>query len=236
MSEQVESISWRRPGVLEIIISKIFKTKEPRQAPSLANLISGVSDARLTESFFKFEGAVSKIFFKYQAGVSFACPSNAEGSEAEKEQWSADVVLDQRNIATHPKIDAILKAGWGSLYQNKVFWPRMIYKDATEKDEEGNGQAKIPVKNPFYGIKYYFAPRIEIIREKFYESSGGAIDQSDLDAVGWMDSSNIEFVRSDTIVITGNTTRKTQGRRVLRTEWQTGDKFSDEVYKNPENK
>ena len=225
---KLQSISWRRPGIAEIVAYSKFSTKagESTKETNLNTLVSGFENVRLIDSHLENNGVVSKKVFRFQSSVPLASPTNADGPEAEKEQWSANVVMDQRDIALHPKIESILKAGWGSLYCGKVFWPRMIYKTVAEDEEENSGeqQKQVPVKNPFYGTTSYFCPRIEITRERYQKDTGVQIDGKVLNDIGWMDDAP-EFPLlpcMQNVILTGNNTKRVQGSLVLKTEWQGG--------------
>ena len=244
---KLRSISWRRPGIVEIIVHSKFSSKDKRadSGIDLKDVIdSSVGGFRLIESCLEFDGVSTTRVSRFQGSMLQASPTNDDGEDAEKEQWSANVIMDRRDIALHPRIDSILKAGWGSVYSGKVFWPRMIYKK-TQKDVaeinknmsegellsalEGNNEEEKPVKNSFYGTTSYFSPRIEITRDRL-EDGGWQIDGEDLNKIGRRDSTKTLLFMQD-LVLSGSSTKRVQSSLVLRTEWQGGvGVFIKEIY------
>jgi hypothetical protein len=222
-SEKIENIEWKRPGVFQVRISKVYLSGAEQESPNISKLFdSGSAVLKLVTKEIQNKGVFSKCILTYQ-GVLFIAN--------EDEQWSANVVLDQENIAMHPNIEAILKAGGGSLYQNKVSWPRMILKQEEKEGgarfSETGGDKKKPVKNPFYGTTSYFIPRIEVTREKFYNSTG-SINAAILSSIGLIDKSAESWMGDS--ILSAATTKKTQDGKVLTTVWMSGADIKKEIY------
>lgn len=228
ISEKIESIEWKRPGIFQVIISKVYLSNSLPEFPSLGNLFDSGGQLKLIAKELQNQGVFSKCILTYQGGKTFSSPT--AGSNPEDEQWAADVVLDQEDISMHPNIASILKAGGGSLYRNKVSWPRMIYEEKKEKNAEVAEveSKKKPVKNPFYGTTSYFVPRVEVSRQKFYKNSSGSIDASVLKNIGLIDAA-AEGWMGDSI-LSASTTKKTQDGKVLKTVWMSGAQFKKEIY------
>lgn len=224
----LEGVTWRRPGVLEVVVAQKFRSRG--EAVPAAVDYSPVFDAggavlRLIESHTRFEGTASSRVCKYQTAAPMASPTAERGGEydPERETWGASVVMNQRNITLHPNLSAILKAGSGSVKQDKVFWPRMIYAMV-----EGS---YVPVKNPYYGTTSYFAPRIEITRD-LYLDAGGGMDGTILDGIGWLDSAlkSFPFAENQKFILSANSFFRGRGDRILRTSWTSDPFFPDPVY------
>lgn len=232
----LDGVTWRRPGVLEVLVSQKFLSRAA--APGVVDyrpVFDGPSDLRLVESYTRFEGVSSRKVCKYQSAMPLSSPSAIDGEDAEREVWSANVALNQRDIVLHPNLAAILKAGWGSVYGSKVAWPRMIYREEKKFDAETGsiGSERVPAKNPYYGTTSYFAPRIEISRERYLET-GGAISGETLNGIGWLarDVGGFPFAGGQKFVLAGNSILRARGRRVLKTVWTSDPAFPEEVYDN----
>lgn len=227
--EKIEGIEWKRPGVFQVRVSKVYLSSSPPETPDIGNLFnSNGVQLKLVAKELQNKGVFSKCILTYQGGKTFSSPT--AGSNPEDEQWSASVVLDQEDISMHPEINSILKAGGGSLYKNKVSWPRMIYVDSKDDDTETSKKA---IKNPFYGTTSYFIPRIEVSRQKFFHNSSGSIDGSVLDEIGWIDRSVEAWMGNS--ILSASTTKKTQDGKVLTTVWMSGANIKKEIYTSDEN-
>lgn len=234
----LEGVTWRRPGVLEVVVAQKFRTRgEPEPAVVDYRSVFDAGDAtlRLIERHTRFEGTASSRVCKYQTATPMASPTAERGNgyDPERETWSANVAMNQRNITLHPNLSAILAAGWGSVNQDKVFWPRMIYEERGEVDPVTGAELSMetPVKNPYYGTTSYFAPRIEITRD-LYLDSGGVVDGTMLDAIGWLDSAlkSFPFAEDQEFILSANSILRGRGNQVLRTSWTSDPFFPDPVY------
>lgn len=211
--------------MLEVVVAQKFRTRgEPEPAVVDYRPVFDAGDAvlRLMESHTRFEGTASSRVCKYQTAWELSSPTGEKGNgfNPEREVWGANVVMNQRNITLHPNLAAILAAGSGSAAQDKVHWPRMLH------DEDG-----VPYKNPYFGTTSYFAPRIEITRDLYLETSG-PVDGTLLDAIGWFDSAlkSFPFAEDQQLVLTGNSILKGRSNRILRTAWTSDPFFPDPVY------
>jgi hypothetical protein len=220
MAEELVSVNWRRPGIVQVVVSRKYLTKEKDTgaAVGLKGLFSGV-DMRLIESHVKMEGAYSVRYSKYEGAVALASPAAVDGPIGEKETWGAEVVLEQRDLAKHPQIESILEAGKGKLVQGKVVWAPKI---------EVDGEF---VRNPFFGVSSYLSPRFEVTREK-YEGGDGKISGSALLGLGWLDNAMdyFDFMLDERFILDSRTINRGGGGRVTRVKWVSREGLVDPVY------
>jgi hypothetical protein len=216
----LKDVRWARPGNIEISVSKKFYTKsgDPGVVDYASVFFGG--NFKLIESNIVFNGTTSEKICKYRSAYHLYSRDAADGPESEKESWSLSVAMDQKEITTHPNAKAVAAAGFGVIYQDSIWWPRMI---------PGEGESG-PIKNPYFGTKYYLCPRIEITLEKFYDSAGGGIDFNQ--SVGWLDSGagGFPFMSGNSFIMSGKIIQKSKDSRIVKTTWTTQAPLPEPVY------
>lgn len=188
---ELESVSWRRPGTLELVVSRryIVGVNEPRRV-GWEDVYKTEGTLEFVENEVKYEGRVdlpkvvgrvARLTTRWRGARSFGSPTALE-PEREKERWSVNFTVSERDIVLHPNFAKIQAAGWGRVYGEKVLWPRMIYVKNEERGE--GGEEYVPVKNPMYGVRSYLAPRVEVTLEEFVTKRSDVSGEV-LDRIGW---------------------------------------------------
>jgi len=222
--EQLESVKWKKPGVLDVVVSKIFLTKDGSSKVSVdASKVWSGPLGRLVGVAYENHGVYSKKIFSYRAASAVGgagSGSYTEGGTGVDETISLNVVMDQVDLARHKNIKTILSAGSGALIDGKIIWPSRIMG--------GNGEM---IRNPWLGVQSFFSPRLEVSVEKYSKTSRNSnISASELNGIGWFDSGPLAGVAK--WVLTGKKVLKTKNQQITSTAWQGSEHgFPEPVYK-----
>lgn len=172
---RLDSISWQKPGVVKIVL---IETMHVAQYPP--SRVPGVKDL---ERFVDFPGvyagmAVRKNGILAEVLWTFVCGvviPRANGDRSpnglHSENWSMNVVLDQMDFIKHPDAKDIAENNGGIFREGSVFW--------AAKD------------NPFYGIRSYFAPAVDLSVERL-DVSETTLSFPQVDSVGYSHKNGVE--------------------------------------------
>jgi hypothetical protein len=173
----LDSVSWRKPGVLEIRISEyvlfenVFKDAKvpavkdffnapPGVRPQLEGYETGWRDGYYTRTWVFREGVESPRSPR---------DSSPAYKGAHAEQWSISATVMQVPIETHPNLKAIIKAGGGVFSDGRLEFPRYLGE----------------IKNPWYGTTDFLFPSVMVSVE--LPPVGEALDFSTLQYLGTTD-------------------------------------------------
>ena len=165
---KVDKINWRRPGVIELSVSRKIGQKDAIPAPPKKVPLDSTGE---DIAFFLIERRVEGSAYKtvtctYVAGKLL--PSF--GQDDDGTAWSMDVSLMQVPITCHPNLKAIMAAGGGVLKNGEVDWPRYVNNK----------------KNTWYGTTSFLVPSIVVTKDEVDEkSSTGSLSFPHVDDVGY---------------------------------------------------
>lgn len=227
---KLESISWQKPGMIEITLSQLEDPEKPADAPNLS-LFTDLH-AILVGSKVEFSEGVRRRFFTYRRGQNIMRSPTDRQSGNHQEEWSVNTTLSERQIQRHPKFLTLKKKYNGSVVNEVVIWPRHIQDPAsTEK--------KI-IKNPFFGVRMFLTPSITVTVQRG-TGGGNSMDFSQLNEVGYIDApTDFSFfavpVNDRTHgawILTERSFRSAGGERLEQWAWQSSvDGFPKAIYQN----
>jgi hypothetical protein len=225
-SEQLESVKWKKPGVLDVVVSKIFLTRDgPGKVTVDASKVWRGPLGRLVGISYENHDVYSKKIVSYRAAAAVGGAGGSgpytQGGGGVDETLSLSVVMDQVDLARHRNISTILSAGGGVLIDGKIVWPSHIMG--------GNGEM---IRNPWFGVQSFFCPRVEVSIERYAKvnkNNNDVISASELDGLGWFDGGPVDV--GVNWVLTGRSVLKTKNQQITKTTWQ-GSKhgFPEPVY------
>jgi hypothetical protein len=171
---RLESISWRKPAMIEITLSRYEDPERPGKMPNLADFTD--LQAAYEGSRVEMREGVQRRFFTYRMGKNIPMSPTDRERDNYQQQWSMNTTLSQWDIQRHPRFPLMRKKYNGSVVGEVVIWPRYI-QDPGSKD-------KRVIKNPMFGVRSFLVPEVEVSVEK---GSGAAMDFSQIDEVGYAD-------------------------------------------------
>jgi hypothetical protein len=163
---KLDSISWRKPGILEVEIS-CFALTDGFTKPSDPNVGDFVDFGDVTPVLEGYRrqnlGTATRVVWVFRAGKEIPdSPTDRQISDT-KSQWSMDVSLMQAPLTTHPNLMQIMEVGGGVLRDGEVDFPRMI-----------NG-----AKNTYYGTTDFLVPSVTMSCDTIEPSSNMSFNQID---------------------------------------------------------
>jgi hypothetical protein len=165
---KIESVEWRRPGVMEVQVVALIECGATVPKPPEASAYLKGFTGKLIETRVERIATADRVTWKFRGGVPPSKIGASKYNDSTDHYWSMDVALMQIPITVHPKLDAILKAGSGFLNKGDVEWPRYVAGK----------------KNKWYGISSYLFPTVVVTRDSVRES-GGDISFTEIDGVGF---------------------------------------------------
>ena len=174
---KLESISWRKPGVLEIEIS-CYALSQGFVRPAIPKIkdfvdfgdVVPVLEAIRTAN----QGIATRCSWIFRAGSELPDSPQDRQETDRKSQWSMDVSLMQVPLTVHPNLKTIMEVGGGVLRDGEVDFPRML-----------NGN-----KNPYYGTTDFLVPSVTMSCQTIEVSSGMSFAQ--VDKLGYSRKGNVE--------------------------------------------
>jgi hypothetical protein len=176
-SARLESISWRKPALVEITLSRYENpagSSEP--VPTLADFTD--FKAAYVGSRVEMSGGVRRRFFTFRMGRNIPKSQTDREKQDYQEQWSMNTTLDQWDIQRHPNFPLLRKKYNGSVVREVVVWPRHI--------QDPKSKEKKVIKNPMFGVRSFFVPQVEVSVEKGL-IDGSKMDFTQIDEVGYAD-------------------------------------------------
>ena len=174
---KLESISWRKPGVLVIEIS-CYALSQGFVRPAIPKIkdyvdfgdVVPVLEAIRTAN----QGIATRCSWIFRAGSELPDSPQDRQEQDKKSQWSMDVSLMQVPITVHPNLKTIMEVGGGVLRDGEVDFPRML-----------NGN-----KNPYYGTTDFLVPSVTMSCQTIEVSS--AMSFAQVDKLGYSRKGNVE--------------------------------------------
>jgi hypothetical protein len=173
---RLESVRWKRPGILDVEISELIKLNGEIPAPPSPGKYLGGYKGRFIERRIDRVSGADKVTWLFRAGYEPTAMGAVSGNgDDPNEFWSMDVSLMQVPLTSHSNLDAIIKAGGGQLRQGEIDWPRQL-----------KGK-----KNPWYGTHSFLFPTVTITKEKikraavFSFASIAGLGDSTSANIGW---------------------------------------------------
>lgn len=170
----LESVSWSKPGLLEVRISGFFpidaKGKiSSETTPEVKSHFTG-ANLVLEGREMSWQDGVAKVSWIYRAGNEIdRSPEDRSPDGMHAEQWTMSATVQQIPLETHPKLKQIMAVGGGVFSEGRVEFPRYI-----------NGE-----KNPWYGITDFLFPSISVSVKLPPRSRG--FNFSELNYLGYSD-------------------------------------------------
>ena len=162
---KLESISWRKPGILEVEISTYALSQgfTMPAAPLIGDYVDfGVVPA-LEAVRARNEGVATRVSWVFRAGKEMPDSETDRQEDDKKSQWAMEVSLMQMPITMHPNLKQIMEVGGGVFKDGEVDFPRML-----------NG-----AKNPYYGTGDFVLPSVTMTCQTVEASSGMSFTQID---------------------------------------------------------
>ena len=182
-TERLVSITWQKPALIEIVLSKHEDPSKPMVAPSLSKFTD--LEANFISSRLSVQDGVRKREFIYRMGRNVPPSPSDQGGGPHYEQWSVNTVLSQRDIQRHPNFPGLRKKYNGSVINDVVSWPRYI--------QDPNSKEKKVIQNPMFGLRSFYAPEVEVSMETGVVAGAGAKKFSGIDDVGYVDEPSGAF-------------------------------------------
>ena len=174
---KLDSISWRKPGILEVEISCYALsqgfTGMPAD-PDIKNFVAFTATPVLEAKRIYNQGVATRCVWVFRAGEELPDSPTDRQEQDKKSQWSMDVSLMQVPITVHPKLKAIMEVGGGVLRDGEVDFPRML-----------NGK-----KNPYYGTSDFLVPSVTMSCQTVEVSSSMSFTQ--VDKLGYSRKGGVE--------------------------------------------
>jgi hypothetical protein len=175
-SARLESISWRKPAAIEIMLSRYEDPEKLGDMPNLADFTD--FKAVYVGSKVEMSEGVRRRFFTYRMGQNIPkSPTDREQADYQQ-QWSMNTTLSQWEIQRHPDFPLMKKKYNGSVVKEVVVWPRYIQDPASKE--------KKVIKNPMFGVRSFLVPEVEVSVEKGFVS-GTSMDFTQVNEVGYTD-------------------------------------------------
>jgi hypothetical protein len=163
---KLDSISWRKPGILEVEISAYAPSEGfvMPAAPDVNNHVAFTGVTPVLEAVrARNEGVATRVSWVFRAGQELPdSPTDRQESD-KKSQWAMDVSLMQVPITVHPNLKTIMEVGGGVFRDGEVDFPRML-----------NG-----ANNPYYGTSDFLVPSVTMTCQTVEASSGMSFSQID---------------------------------------------------------
>lgn len=178
----LKSVTWTKPGVIEIQISKtgLIQDLKAMQAEAPKPQSFTPWQAVFDGSFYKVTDIACEVIWKFIYGAEIEAAEKDRSPEGmHSEEWSMSCVFRDEELILHPNINDIMQKYKGYVQGGRVYFNRYIF---IEDPKDAN--KTIRLKNPFYGTRAYFAPSVELSVEKYKETTG-KLDFGDFDAVGY---------------------------------------------------
>jgi hypothetical protein len=163
---KLDSISWRKPGILEVQISTYALSQGfvMPEAPLIEDHINFPDITPVLEvRRVRNEGVATRVEWVFRAGQEMPDSPTDRQEYDRKSQWSMDVSLMQMPITVHPNLKNIMEVGGGVFRDGEVDFPRML-----------NG-----ARNPYYGTSEFVVPSVTMTCQTIEVSSGMSFAQID---------------------------------------------------------
>lgn len=174
---KLDSISWRKPGILEVEISSyalsLGFTGMPAD-PDIKNFVTFTVTPMLEARRIYNQGVATRCVWIFRAGEELPDSPTDRQEQDKKSQWSMDVSLMQVPITVHPNLKTIMEVGGGVLREGEVDFPRML-----------KGK-----KNPYYGTTDFLVPSLTMSCQTIEASSGMSFAQ--VDKLGYSRKGGVE--------------------------------------------
>lgn len=178
----LKSVTWTKPGVIEIQISKTGLIQDLKGMQSAAPKPQSFTpwQAVFDGSSYKVTGIACEVIWKFIYGAEIeAAKGDRSPNGMHSEEWSMSSVFRDEELILHPNINDIMQKYKGYVQGGRVYFNRYIF---IEDPEDANKTKR--VKNPFYGTRAYFTPSVELSVEKYKETTA-KLDFGDFDGVGY---------------------------------------------------
>lgn len=163
---RLESVSWRKPGLVEITVSTYALSENfvmPAE-PDIAEYVGFGDTVPILQAIrAQNEGVATKVSWIFRAGRELPDSETDRQETDKKSQWSMDVSLMQVPITVHPNLKVIMEVGGGVFRDGEVDFPRMFNK----------------VRNPYYGTSDFLVPSVTMSCQTIEPSSGLLFGQID---------------------------------------------------------
>lgn len=183
---RLDSISWQKPGRVEIVLIETMHVTQypPSRIPGAKDLSKFVDFPGVYAGMsVRKSGIIAEIQWKFMCGVVIP---RVEGDRSpdglHSENWSMNVVLDQLDFIKHPDAKSIAESNGGIFRGGRVVWAGKI-PDPKDKNKL--------IDNPFYGIRSYFAPTVDLTVERL-DALGSALSFPQIDSVGYSRKNAVE--------------------------------------------
>lgn len=176
-SVKLESITWRKPALVEITISQYEDPAAPASEPKLSDFTD--FEATLHGSRVEVAEGVRRRFFTFRMARNIPrSPTDRQDSTNYQEQWGMNTVLGQEEIQRHPNFPKIRKRYNGNVVNEVVIWPRYI--------QDPDSEEKKIIKNPMFGVRSFLSPEVEVSVDIGY--SLFPMDFEQMNEVGFVDT------------------------------------------------
>jgi hypothetical protein len=174
---KLESITWRKPALVEITISQHEDPAAPASEPKLSAFTD--FEATLHGSRVEVAEGVRRRFFTFRMARNIPMsPTDRQDSTNYQEQWGMNTVLGQEEIQRHPDFPKIRKRYNGNVVNEVVIWPRYI--------QDPDSEEKKIIKNPMFGVRSFLSPEVEVSVDIGY--SLFPMDFEQMNEVGFVDT------------------------------------------------
>jgi len=162
---KLESISWRKPGILEVEVSTYALSQgfTMPAAPLIKDYVTFSITPVLEAVRARNEGVATRVSWVFRAGQEMPDSPTDRQEDDKKSQWSMEVSLMQVPITVHPNLKQIMEVGGGVFRDGEVDFPRLL-----------NG-----AKNPYYGTSDFVVPSVTMTCQTVEVSSGMSFTQID---------------------------------------------------------
>jgi hypothetical protein len=179
---KLDSVSWTKPGVIEVQISAYFLSTDA-QTPAKPNVNEYVEfegpAGPLTPSLqavsVRNQGVANLAVWIFRAGKALPDSPTDKQEDDKGSKWTMDVSLMQIPIARHPNLKRIMEVGGGVFKDGEVDFPRML-----------NG-----AKNPYYGTSDFLLAGVTMTRE-IIRQAGEAVSYDEIDCLGYSNKNGVE--------------------------------------------
>lgn len=173
---RLEGISWRKPALVEITLSRYEDPEKTAEMPKLSDFTD--FQAAYVGSRVEVREGVRRRFFTYRMGQNIPMSPTDRERENYQQQWSMNTTLDQQDIQRHPNFPAMRKKYNGSVVNEVVIWPRYIQDPASKE--------KKVIKNPMFGVRSFLVPEVEVSVEMGL-IGGTSMDFTQINELGYTD-------------------------------------------------
>ena len=178
---KLDSVSWTKPGVIEVQISAYFLSTDAKVPgnPDVNEYVefksaNGSVTPQLQAVSVRNQGVAKLAVWIFRAGM--ALPESPSDSQEDDKgsKWTIDVSLMQIAIARHPNLKRIMEVGGGIFKEGEIDFPRVL-----------NGN-----KNPYYGTSDFLVAGVTMTRE-VVKQSGEAITYDEIDCLGYSNKNGV---------------------------------------------